>query len=292
MAGDIIGKVQSVQGVVQARDANRTLRRRMPDDTLRDGEVVLTGDRGKLVIQVADGGLVYRDPGQSVPMSDELPLSRFAGPLQAQDLRDDPLVRAVLGEGALEAMTEDTAAGPAGGAGEDGGHGFVQLLRVTEFADSPLGLTTTGLSPNPLLVEQTRPLAEPDASDNRVPLGTPLGDQTHFDGDVLGAVDDSKSFAAVDVRAAFLDPDGDSLTYSATGLPPGLTLDPVTGVIRGRVDPSASDQTNDDDNRQVYSVSVSVSVTVTVTATRRAMASTAVMTPACLRSTNARAPSA
>ena len=29
------------------------------------------------------------------------------------------------------------------------------------------------------------------------------------------------------------DPDGDTLTYSATGLPDGLTINPTTGVISG-----------------------------------------------------------
>ena len=39
---------------------------------------------------------------------------------------------------------------------------------------------------------------------------------------------------------AFGDPDGDALTYSATGLPAGLTIDRVTGVISGTIDRSAS----------------------------------------------------
>ena len=39
---------------------------------------------------------------------------------------------------------------------------------------------------------------------------------------------------------AFTDPDGDTLTYSATGLPAGLTIDTATGVISGIVDKSAS----------------------------------------------------
>ncbi|MGI9357279.1 MAG: Ig-like domain-containing protein, partial [Rhizobiaceae bacterium] len=38
----------------------------------------------------------------------------------------------------------------------------------------------------------------------------------------------------------FNDPDGDVLTYSATGLPAGLTIDAATGIIGGTVDSSAS----------------------------------------------------
>ena len=38
----------------------------------------------------------------------------------------------------------------------------------------------------------------------------------------------------------FADPDGDALTYTATGLPAGLTINSTTGVISGTVDRSAS----------------------------------------------------
>ncbi|WP_132253721.1 Ig-like domain-containing protein, partial [Methylobacterium segetis] len=44
----------------------------------------------------------------------------------------------------------------------------------------------------------------------------------------------------LDLGAAFADPDGDFLAYTATGLPPGLTIDPATGRVTGRVDASAS----------------------------------------------------
>jgi VCBS repeat-containing protein len=38
----------------------------------------------------------------------------------------------------------------------------------------------------------------------------------------------------------FADPDGDTLTYSATGLPAGLSIDPATGIISGAVGTSAA----------------------------------------------------
>ncbi|MEA1834546.1 Ig-like domain-containing protein [Methylobacterium durans] len=44
----------------------------------------------------------------------------------------------------------------------------------------------------------------------------------------------------LDLGPYFADPDGDALAYAAIGLPPGLSLDPATGRITGRIDPSAS----------------------------------------------------
>ena len=38
---------------------------------------------------------------------------------------------------------------------------------------------------------------------------------------------------ALDVSPFFTDPDGDVLTFTATGIPPGITLNPVTGVFSG-----------------------------------------------------------
>ncbi|MCB1087626.1 MAG: DUF4347 domain-containing protein, partial [Verrucomicrobiae bacterium] len=53
--------------------------------------------------------------------------------------------------------------------------------------------------------------------------------------------DDADTVAGFDITGFFSDPDtGDSLEYSATGLPAGLSIDLNTGVISGTVDPSAS----------------------------------------------------
>jgi hypothetical protein len=62
-----------------------------------------------------------------------------------------------------------------------------------------------------------------------VPALIGTGDQTYGQGDVV----------SLDTSTGFSDPDGDVLTYSATGLPPSLALDTNTGVISGTL-------TNDD----------------------------------------------
>jgi hypothetical protein len=62
-----------------------------------------------------------------------------------------------------------------------------------------------------------------------VPVGVGTGDQTFAQGDTVN----------FDTSVGFSDPDGDTLTYSATGLPPNLALDPNTGILSGTL-------TNDD----------------------------------------------
>ncbi len=65
---------------------------------------------------------------------------------------------------------------------------------------------------------------------NDAPLSSAIGNQTNLDSQVI----------SLPVAGAFSDPDGDALTYSATGLPAGLTINPATGVISGTIDHSAS----------------------------------------------------
>ncbi|MEQ1652403.1 MAG: Ig-like domain-containing protein, partial [Hyphomicrobium sp.] len=66
---------------------------------------------------------------------------------------------------------------------------------------------------------------------NDVPTTTGLADRTNLDGNAV----------SVDVSTAFSDADTtDVLTYSATGLPAGLTLNLLTGIISGTIDKGAS----------------------------------------------------
>jgi VCBS repeat-containing protein len=63
-------------------------------------------------------------------------------------------------------------------------------------------------------------------------LDTAQPDQSNIDGETITPVDISGNFSDVDAS--------DTLTFTATGLPPGLTLDPDTGVISGTLDIDAS----------------------------------------------------
>ncbi|MEM1364371.1 MAG: VCBS domain-containing protein, partial [Pseudomonadota bacterium] len=61
---------------------------------------------------------------------------------------------------------------------------------------------------------------------------------------------------ALDVAPAFADGgnDDDVLSFSATGLPTGLSVDPVTGMVTGLIDPSASTGGPDGDGRFVVTI--------------------------------------
>jgi hypothetical protein len=67
-----------------------------------------------------------------------------------------------------------------------------------------------------------------DACANRAPDLLPPGDMAVEEGE------------AVLLELEAVDADGDALTFDADGLPPGLVIDPVTGVVTGAPDPGTA----------------------------------------------------
>ncbi|MES2753917.1 MAG: Ig-like domain-containing protein [Pseudomonadota bacterium] len=68
---------------------------------------------------------------------------------------------------------------------------------------------------------------------NTPPAGGAIPDVAALDGQIV----------SLPIAGRFSDPDGDPLSYSATGLPPGLSIDPATGTITGTIGRSASQAT-------------------------------------------------
>ena len=65
---------------------------------------------------------------------------------------------------------------------------------------------------------------------NDAPVSSSIGNRINLDSDVI----------SLNAAPAFSDPDHDALTFSATGLPPGLSIDANTGLITGTINASAS----------------------------------------------------
>jgi VCBS repeat-containing protein len=70
---------------------------------------------------------------------------------------------------------------------------------------------------------------------------TPVNDAPTAKGAIADRIsEDAQSDTSFNVASYFSDVDGDTLTYGASGLPTGLTIDPTTGIISGTIDHSAS----------------------------------------------------
>ncbi|MDM3872603.1 retention module-containing protein, partial [Porticoccus sp. W117] len=80
---------------------------------------------------------------------------------------------------------------------------------------------------------------------NAIPSSQDISAQSGNDGESI----------AFSVASSFTDPDG-QLTFSAEGLPEGLSIDPQTGVVSGTIAPDASGQ-----NSQDYSVTITATDT-------------------------------
>jgi chitodextrinase len=80
---------------------------------------------------------------------------------------------------------------------------------------------------------------EQNRGPNRAPVVDAIADRTSVEGEVL------------DVHPQATDPDGDTLTWSATGLPNGLSINPATGAIGGTIVSGAA-------RPQPYAVTITV----------------------------------
>jgi VCBS repeat-containing protein len=114
--------------------------------------------------------------------------------------------------------------------GLDVGESVLEAIQYTisdgegGLATATLNLTITGENDAPRLVDPNDPgNINPSAASVLPPARAP-----------------DASGVTIPTAQVFLDPDDEPLAFSATGLPPGLVIDPVTGVISGTLSPDAS----------------------------------------------------
>jgi len=99
---------------------------------------------------------------------------------------------------------------------------------------------------------------------NRAPVITAVADQTNLEN------------APISLAVTASDPDGDTLTYSATGLPPALTINTATGLITGTLSYASAGAHSVTVSVSDGTLSASTSFTWTVTNVNRAPVITAI----------------
>ena len=85
----------------------------------------------------------------------------------------------------------------------------------------------SGMSDTGTIAVDVSPVNQPPQVTNP---GPQIGHET-YDGD---------PGVSLQIQATDLDPNGDSLLFTAQGLPPGLTINPQTGLIHGWIDPQVT----------------------------------------------------
>ncbi|NRP60118.1 retention module-containing protein [Marinobacterium sp. xm-d-564] len=160
MANPVIATVQSVTAPITVRDESGALRQVNTGDQLRLGDVALTENGQTATLQMTDGTVVTLSGAKETLLSydlmattassaDEAAISESSLDQLINDVRDqvatntpevDQILAALQGDGTIDNLLEETAAGLTG-EGEGEGHSFIILDRIDEQIE--LALTTT-----------------------------------------------------------------------------------------------------------------------------------------------------
>ncbi len=138
-AGNIVGKVAVLQGQAFARAKDGTQRKLKVGDAVFENEVIVTAENSRIELEFDSGKVFLLRAKETVTLDSavigsELPENRNAALLdRVGELAD--ITRAIAEGSSLDQLLEETAAGLTGGNNNDGGHNFVQLLRIAEALD-------------------------------------------------------------------------------------------------------------------------------------------------------------
>ncbi|MGG4776225.1 retention module-containing protein [Paenalcaligenes sp. Me52] len=226
----LVGKVAGNAWVRQADGSLLQLREGMRVPA--NAEVVT--DSGASVQLQGDGmEPITLGENRQLQVSDDMANNDVDPSAQTVPAQMDPAAARVLaalqaGEDPFEQL-DPTAAVNSGAGGDDGGSSFTRLASIIE-PTTPLALAY----PKPIRPEEELPRLAGYGRNNDPEYTLPA------DLELKQVNNDSETVVDLNVGQYFSDPDGHPLTFTATGLPPGLTIDPNTGVISGTLDRSAS----------------------------------------------------
>ncbi|MDZ4251514.1 MAG: retention module-containing protein, partial [Sulfuritalea sp.] len=143
-AGNVIGKVASVEGQVFAKGPKGGMRQLKVGDSVFEGEVIQTPSGGRVELAFNNGTAYFLRDKEAVTLDgmvfgDRTVDAKEAALMPGKGGELDDIARAIAEGNSLDKLLEETAAGRAGIVGNlDDSHSFVQLLRIAEAVD-PLG---------------------------------------------------------------------------------------------------------------------------------------------------------
>jgi len=133
-----IARVSAIQGQAFAKGRDGVLRPLHLNDTILEGEVIVTAEGGRVELAMADDRSIVMRANETLTVDAEVAATvkpdASDAALVAAGSDANKVIKAINTGGSLDELLDDTAAGASAG-GADGGSSFVRLLRITESVD-------------------------------------------------------------------------------------------------------------------------------------------------------------
>jgi VCBS repeat-containing protein len=257
MASTSSAIVNEISGRAWLRNSDGSLTELHQGSKVPAGSDIVTASGATVSLQVGNGVPIVIGEGREVALTSDV-TGPLADPSEAAMAlpsgTDSDRLLAALSDGRDPFDELDPTAAVTAGGGDAGGSSFVRLARILE-ATNPLEQSYSPLNRGDDILPRVHSAAAAGLDDetstppvvggNGVPSSTAISGTSGID---------AQTGVRYDVSTHFSDPDAsDKLTYTATGLPPGLSIDPDTGVISGNINHAASQG----GNNGVYTVTVS-----------------------------------